>query len=104
MLLRTVSPTRVLLVGIHTENKRRTAGSSCVPKTSAIYVLEDVSIHLDIVTFELVNICVICPVDLRTTWVVIVLGPPTASPLGHRCTVGVLPGPTSVSRCPGVTS
>ena len=28
MLLRTVSPTRVLLVGIHKENKRRTAGSS----------------------------------------------------------------------------
>ena len=31
----------------------------------------------------------------------LVSGPPTAFPCGHRCTVGVLPGPTCVPLSPG---
>ena len=29
------------------------------------------------------------------------VGPPTAFPFGHWCTVGVLPGPTGVPQSPG---
>ena len=54
MLFRTVFPTRVLRVGVRigfVQDERQEP--QCTPMTSAIYVLEDVSIHPDILIFRI---------------------------------------------------
>ena len=53
MLFRTVFPTRVLRVGVHISFvQQEQQDPQCIPMTSAIYVLEDVSIDPDILILE----------------------------------------------------
>ena len=53
MIFRTVSPTRVLRVGVCINSvQEEQQDLQCILTTSAICVLDDVSIHLDIATLE----------------------------------------------------
>ena len=56
MLFRIVFPTRVLRVGVRTNFvQEEQQDPQCIPTTSAIYVLEDVSTHLDILIWEFLS-------------------------------------------------
>ena len=53
MFFRTVFPTRVLRVGVRTSFvQEEQQDPRWIPATSAIYVLDDVSIHPDILIWE----------------------------------------------------
>ena len=53
MLLRIVFPTRVMRVGVRISFlQEEQQDPQCIPTTSAIYVLEDVSTHPDILVWD----------------------------------------------------